>query len=291
MPGSIKIEARNSFYLPYYKHEKRSLSSIMLLGTAAASSIPLADKSFWSYVGYICSYTTFWFALSWLINALSRRNSGTTAALLMGLWISQVLLIPGMIGLIARSAYPMPSRIELITRTREAVAKIARQNSDVLGRYLQDHPDLVKDTAGINPNDFAVKAFTAVLETERAVAPLERSFEVQRAGQQNVAARLTYLSPAIIMQPAMNAAARTGEDSFDSFKQYTDDFFKVNRDYFTKKIIGQRDFSSNVLEEIPKAEEDRQPGKSVSSFVVYFLILSLARILIGAIFFKRSKAL
>ena len=106
----------------------------LLLGLIGmASGIPVASKGFLQFALIGFCYILFWFSLSWLFNAVSRRNSGTTAGLLLGSWLGFVILIPGIINLAASVSYPMPSRIELITETREAEAEVSKNRSAVLG--------------------------------------------------------------------------------------------------------------------------------------------------------------
>jgi ABC-2 type transport system permease protein len=260
---------------------------VVLLMAAAVSSIPLSDGNLWQFILYAWAYACFWFALSWFVNSLSRTNSGTTAAVMLVTWLSFVILIPGIISMIAKSAFPMPSRIELITKTREAAAQTSKRNSDVLGKYLQDHPDLVKDTAGLNPNDFAVKAFTAVLEIERSVAPLENSFDMQLAGQQKVAGKLGYFSPALIFQSAMNSSAMTGETSFIDFKHYVTDFFKRNREFYTNQIIGQKKFTSKGLIAIPLSSNHDHSTTNSRTYILYLSLLTLALVAFGILGFRK----
>lgn len=257
--------------------------------TAFFSGIPLNDPTWKQFTLNTWWYALFWFALSWCMNALSRKNSGTTAGLLLGTWLGIVLLIPGIINLVANAKYPMPSRIDLITETREAAAEMSKKSSAVLGKYLQDHPELIKDTAGMNPNDFAIKAFTAVVETEKMIAPLEDSFEVQLRHQQRLAAKFGYLSPALILQASFNKTAATHEDNFIDFRQYVSRFFKFNRDFFTKRIVTQKKFTSAGLGEIPVSGVYKSRIPEQGNRYNYFCLLFLLLVVTGILGFRKGN--
>lgn len=228
-------------------------------------------------------YSILWFSLSWMVNAVSRKHSGTTASILVGAWLCFILLVPGIISQVANSRYPMPSRIDLITATREAAAEVSKKSSAVLGKYLQDHPDLVKDTVKINPNDFAVKYFTSLIETEKVIAPLEERFEVQLIRQQAVATQLSYFSPALMLQSFFNATAGTDEDDLRAFKQHAGRFYEVNREFFTKKIVGQEGFTGASVREIPVPEGYRPETPELGGYYGYLLVLVMGFVGVGRV--------
>lgn len=228
-------------------------------------------------------YSILWFSLSWMANAVSRKRSGTTASMLIGAWLFFILLVPGIISQVANSRYPMPSRIDLITATREAAAGVSMKSSAVLGKYLQDHPELVKDTVKVDPNDFAIKYFTSLIETEKVIAPLEERFEVQLIRQQVVAGQLSYFSPALMLQSFFNATAGTGEDDLQAFKQHAGRFYELNREFFTRKIVGQEGFTSAGVGEIPAPEVYRLGRPVVGTYFMYLLVLVVGFVGVGGL--------
>ena len=187
------------------------------------------------WVGVVAAYGAFWFALAIAINALG-RSSATNALSLAGIWLIVVLLIPSLLSVAASSVYPVPSRVEMVQATRRATAEATARGSQVLAKYLEDHPEL---TAGgqADPNDFALRTLAIQSETERLVEPVVALFDQQTLGQQSVVDRLRFLSPAVVTQTALNDIAGTGVARYRHFLTLVERFHQVWRDYFTPRII------------------------------------------------------
>ncbi len=258
----------------------------LLVLLALVSKVPLHDGRWFQFAAGAGCYTLLWFGVSWLFNACSRKNSGTTASLLAAFWLCFIVLVPGIINMIATGRYPMPSRIDLITQTREAAADISKKNSDVLGKYLQDHPELVSDTVGMNYNDFAVKAFTAVVETEKITAPLRNLFDEQLGSQQKIAATLGYCSPALVLQQSFNYSAATHEDDFRAFKEHVGTFFTKNRTFHTNRIISQKRFTSEELSSLPEPGAFEVADTKKNTYI-YFVLFTMVCLLSGWVLMKR----
>jgi ABC-2 type transport system permease protein len=115
-----------------------------------------AVADFLYLIGIVWAYSAFWFGLSYFINSLG-KNSGYNAATLMGVWLGLVLLVPTLLSAFVNRAYPMPSRLDLITKTREIGDTINKQSTQSLNKFYEEHAEFKPDSSRFNPKDENVK--------------------------------------------------------------------------------------------------------------------------------------
>ncbi len=128
-------------------------------------------------------YGAFWFALAIAVNAMG-RGSATNAMMLAGAWLLFVIVIPSVLNVAIKAAYPVPSRVELIQAIRVAGDESTRQGSKLLARYLEDHPELAPPSNGPGgPPDFGTLLVAVNEATERKVQPVLAEFDAQLASR------------------------------------------------------------------------------------------------------------
>ena len=120
---------------------------------------------------------------------------------------------------------------------REASDAASRQGSTLLSRYYEDHPELVPGSAGQAMNDFNVIRVAVNAEVEGRVRPVLEHYEQQLAGQQRMVARLRVLSPAILMQDAVNDISGTGSSRHQHFMDQVSQYHARWRAYFVPLIF------------------------------------------------------
>ena len=82
-----------------------------------------------------------WLALAAWVNSL-RRSSAWNATVLVGAWLVLVVVLPAAVNIAAGLLHPLPSRVEMITAQREASNDAVNRRSELLARYLEDHPEM-----------------------------------------------------------------------------------------------------------------------------------------------------
>src|SRR5687767_2824985 len=92
--------------------------------------------------------------------------------ILAGVWLVLVVLIPSMLNMIATTAYPVPSRVEMIQAMRVASDEANEQGSKLLAKYYEDHPELASGDATQAMNDFNIVRVAVGAEIERTVGPV-----------------------------------------------------------------------------------------------------------------------
>jgi ABC-2 type transport system permease protein len=109
------------------------IGQIDLSATGAAPHVIL-------WIATVVLYGLFWFATTVAVTALG-RPSATNAMILAGAWLVLVVLVPSLLNMAATTAYPVPSRVEMIQAMRIASDDATEEGSKLLARYYEDHPN------------------------------------------------------------------------------------------------------------------------------------------------------
>lgn len=210
-----------------------SLAGFLLSGVSFSAAGALARL--WLWLAVVVGYGAFWFALSIAVNAFG-KSSATNALALTGLWLVLVLLVPSLLNVAVTSVYPVPSRVEMVQAMRRASAEATAKGSQLLAKYMEDHPELASG-GQVDANDFFTKRIAVDSETERLVQPVLDHFDRQVLGQQTLVDRFRFLSPAIATQAALNDIAGASAARYRHFLAQVDEFHQSWRAYFNPRIV------------------------------------------------------
>ncbi|MDX2032229.1 MAG: DUF3526 domain-containing protein [Blastocatellia bacterium] len=226
------------------------------------------------WIGIVAGYGAFWFALAIAVNALG-KSSATSALALAGLWLVFVLLIPSLLNVAVTTLYPVPSRVEMVQATRRASAEAAAKGSQLMSKYLEDHPKL---TAGkqADPNDFVTRSLAIQSETERLIQPVLDHFDQQTLGQQTLVDRFRFLSPAVVTQAALNDIAGTSVTRYRHFLALVDAFHQSWRAHFTPRIVQRTQLTAGDYDGFPAFQFREETSAAVSRRVLIGLLGLLA---------------
>ncbi|HWI17083.1 MAG TPA: DUF3526 domain-containing protein [Vicinamibacterales bacterium] len=214
------------------------LSAAALLITGADLTAPGAAPRLLMWIAAVSAYAAFWFGLSIFVASLG-RSSTANATILATTWLAFVVMTPSLFNLIATSVYPVPSRVELVQAVREASDEANKEGSKLLARYYEDHPELATGDAAQAMTDFNVVRVAVNDDVETRVRPVVLRYERQIAAQQATLNRLQFLSPAILMQNALNDIAGTGTARHQHFLQQVDAFHAAWRGHFVPLIFAK----------------------------------------------------
>jgi ABC-2 type transport system permease protein len=247
--GTLAMAMSQPVALRSFVLGKVGLRALVVLLIAAVCSLLgflVAGISFWEdgalwrlgfWIAIVAAYGAFWFGLALLINAVG-KSSATNAMMLFALWLVFVLIVPSIFNLVVTSVYPVPSRVEMIQATRRASAEATARGSELLSRYYEDHPELAPANA-LDPNEFFNRTLAVQEETDRLRRPVMEHFDRQVAGQQSLVNRFRFISPAIVVQTALNDLAGTDPARYQHFHTLVDGFHQRWRDYFIPRIRQQ----------------------------------------------------
>lgn len=215
--------------------------TLSLLGVMA-SGAELADGGLWRLGAWglaIIAYGGFWFGLSVLVNAFAGKSS-TNAMVLMGTWLVLVLLAPAVLNLVAKSTYPLPSRIELVQAARrgyDAAKRDVPPGAQAGGAAAELASRGGEDVMIAELNTAFKDVIPLEMRGEAAAAPMFTRFDEQRDRQHGLIDRLKYVSPAILAADVMGELADTSTASYRAFSHQVGAYHARWRDHFFDRIM------------------------------------------------------
>ena len=128
-----------------------------------------------------------------------RRSSAWNATVLVGAWLVLVVVLPAAINIAAGLLHPLPSRVEMITAQREASNDAVNRRSELLARYLEDHPEMASGVVAEEPGLGAL-AWAATDAVNGRLEEVTAVHDARRAEQLALIRRYRFLSPALLAQ-------------------------------------------------------------------------------------------
>jgi len=192
-----------------------------------------------AWVGWLvvtAAYLLFWFACAFWINTRG-KSSAENGLLLAGLWLLFGVVLPGCLNLSLKQLYPVPSRMEFIDASRAATVEVAKRKTDLLGKYLIDHPDRVPKNQSVNIDDFIQTRIALDEETKRVLAPGQAEFDDQQGHQRDFVERLRFLSPAIVYQQIVQQLTGQGQDHQQDFLAAVADYHQRLRAFYFPRFV------------------------------------------------------
>ena len=179
----------------------------------------------------VVANATLWLGASLLVNAAGWR-SALNAVALAGIWLGWVLVVPSIANVLVTAWSPVPSRVELLSEMREATNAASGDVARLVAHYYEEHPELAPPET--TPDRNAVRSVALQEEAERGVQPIVDAFETRVREQRELAHRFRYLSPAILLQDAMNELAGTTSGRYQRFVAQVEAYHKAWRDFSTR---------------------------------------------------------
>ncbi len=207
--------------------------ALMTVGTGLDTADTWMRFSLWMLATLL--YLAFWFALAVLVNVYG-KNSASNGTVLAGVWLILVVIVPQLVSMLATTIYPTPSRMELTIAAREAQTEAEKNFMSKLDEYYYDHLEFVPE-GDKKAMDFLTLAQANNNSIEKAVRPLYDNFQNQLNKQEELVQRFQYLSPAIMMQLALNEVSGTSADRYEHFLNQVYVFHAEWKEYFSTKFL------------------------------------------------------
>ncbi len=196
---------------------------LLVIGTDLSTMDSLVRLGWWMVL--LFAYILFWFALAAAVNVLA-KSSAQNALILTGLWIVILLVLPTFISIAVNVAYPVPSRVVMVGLIRAAQTDANKESDATIARFAKDD-----DTAAIRKRVLVQQA-----AAER-ITQIMAGYDRQLAQQQSGVDSLRFLSPAIVMQEALNVAAGTDNSRYRHLSRQVDTFHRVWQSIFLPKVL------------------------------------------------------
>ena len=241
-------------------------------------AVPSGQQSaFGDWAGWLTAttaYLLFWFAYAFWVNSRG-QSSAENGLLLAGLWLLFVVILPGCLNLGLKQLYPLPSRMAFIDASREASIEVSKRKTELLGKYLLDHPDRAPKDKQVNIDDYIQTRMALDEESKRALAPGQAEFNRQQQLQHQFVERLRFLSPAIVYQQVIQQLTGQGQDYQEEFLAAVADYHqRLRAFYFPRFTKDNPEFSDYDV--IPQFN---QPAISIKTQWLNVLIASVGLIL------------
>jgi ABC-2 type transport system permease protein len=215
-------------------------------------------------------YSSFWFALAVLVNVYG-KNSASNGTVLAGIWLILVVIVPQLVSMLATTVYPAPSRMELTIAAREAQTEAEKNFMSKLDEYYYDHLEFVPD-GDSKAMDFLTLAQANSNSIEKAVRPLYDSFQEQLNKQEGLVQRFQYLSPAIMMQLALNEISGTSADRYEHFLNQVYDFHTEWKKYFSTKFLQRYPLKPADYDNFPSFDYAEEPTGAMMARLIPSLL-------------------
>lgn len=214
-------------------------------------------------------YISFWFALAIAVNAFNWK-SATNAVALAAVWLLFVILIPSLTGVLVTSAYPVPSRVEMIGAMRDASSEATMRGSQLLARYMEDHPEMAQGE--VDPADAAARTYAVQEEVDRQIAPVLARYDEQLQKQQSLVNGLRFLSPAIVMQETLNDVSGTGNARYKHFLGQVKSYHADWQNYFIPRVFQRTKLTAATYDAAPRFDWQEEIPNVVARRVLFGLL-------------------
>jgi hypothetical protein len=278
-------------------------------GTLALGESPSALRlAAWALT--VTAYFMFWTCLAVSISALS-RSSFQSAGILIGAYLTIVLIIPTTSGVVARSLYPLPSRAAIAERERqarfEALGPISGAQQQLYAAARARFPYTVGDaeaqarstraiweTVAEPPRgaiadayfarygDLSTPAYTFQLRQilhrargeyiEQQMAPLLAEFDGRRERQRAVVRGAAWLSPALATALALDELAGTSGARRERFLAQLDAYVRAWYDVIYRLIRRNRSVTPALMSAQKPFVFSEEPDTAVVGRVTPLLV-------------------
>lgn len=264
--GSLRLTLAQPVSLYQWLFAKMMVRYIIMIAVVWISilvALAIAQPSILSHASdvvklllLITVYVFFWFLMALVINAFG-KSSGTNAVAMISVWVVLVLLVPAVIGQLANSLYPIPSRINMINEMRVAQAEAEKEADKILESYYRDHPELARpDTAVKNQYDFYLKYFASQDKVRNAIRPVIDQYQSRLKQQQEWISTLRFLSPTLVVQNSMNDLAGTSTQHYNAYRAQVITFSESWRNYFLPRMFRNESMRKEDFASLPSFEYD-----------------------------------
>lgn len=191
----------------------------------------------------------------------------------MALYLLLAVALPAFLHSVAAARHPVPPRMDAVLASRENPPDFSNDTPRLAREWYARNPDLrtpERNETTIREG-FSTGFFLAQAEMDRRAEPVEARIEEALARQQDLAGRLAFLSPAVVVREALNDLAGTGVIRHQRFRAQADRFRHEWRRFF-----GSRIFQGDVLtpadyEAIPRFSFQEEPRSAVYGRVLAWL--------------------
>lgn len=133
-----------------------------------------------------------------------------------------------------------------------------------------------------DPTDAAARTYAVQEEVDREIQPVLARYDEQLQKQQNLVNGLRFLSPAIIMQEALNDVSGTGNARYNHFLGLVKSYHADWQNYFIPRVFQKTKLTAATYDAAPRFDWQEESSNTVASRVLFGLLGITALALIAA---------
>lgn len=201
----------------------------------------------------VCIYLVFWMVLTlWLTTAA--RTGAYNLTVMLGVWLLLCAVIPATLTQVIERVVPLPDGGEIVLTQREAVNDAwDLPRHATYEPFLKRHPEWANDTGWDDEAGFEWKWYYAFQQVgDQTVEPISQSYRAGQSRRDELAKWLSLISPATLLQRAMERLAGTDMDAAIAYEQSVRDFHANLRAWYYPKMFKSENFDADrALETVP----------------------------------------
>lgn len=223
---------------------------LQAIGTDLSTMDSLIRLGWWMLL--LLAYILFWLTLAAAVNVLA-KSSAQNALILTGLWIMILLVLPSFISIAVNVAYPVPSRVAMVGQIRAAQTDANQESDATVARFEQEHPEMTAKPLAKADDVTAIRKRILVQQAAAGrISQIMAGYDRQLARQQHVVDSLRFLSPAIVMQEALNAVAGTDNSRYRHLSGQVDAFHREWQAFFLPKVLENTPLTLEDYQHFPR---------------------------------------
>jgi len=233
---------------------------IRLLLVFLALALPLASGLFISEAGMrdalltmalVAGLVTFWGVLSTLI-AVRPWGAAAHAAVLAATWFALTIVVPAATSHVVNAAVPLTSGAQIIRDNREAVHDgWDLDRADTMTRFFSHYPQWANTAPVTTP--FHWKWYFAFQHLgDLHVAKDSLRYRDGIAAREELASRLAWVSPPVVIQRALISLAKTDGLAHLRFQESIRDYHDDLRAFYYSYIFADRQMLPEDFEKAPR---------------------------------------
>lgn len=240
------------------------------------------------YVLAIAAYACFWFAAAILVNSFG-LSSATNALILGGIWVLVAVIMPSFLNVAATTIHPVPSRLEFVSKVREADNQTRSDGEKLLKSYYGDHPELAPPD-GLTQSQASQRFYAIRQERQKRLMPEVEQFERQLAAQQNLVAVYRILSPPVVMQETLNDIAGTSTNRQKSYVSQIREHIGTLQNFLVPKLLRRELLKAKDFDQIPRFQFQEESISAIANRLgIGILLMLIPTALFGILIFARLR--
>lgn len=196
----------------------------------------------------VCIYLAFWAALTlWLTPAA--KTGAYNLTIMLGCWLILCAIVPATLTQAINKAVPLPDGGEIVLTQREAVNDAWDiPKEETYAPFIERHPEWA-DYTSWNSEAFEWKWYYAFQQVgDQTVEPLSQAYRDGREKRDELATKVSILSPATLLQRAMENLAKTDMQAAMAYETSVRDFHAKLRAWYYPRMFQGQSFDADATQ-------------------------------------------